>query len=39
MKNGKCKGRQVNDPSAHINGPKDTGAVNDQISDDMCPEV
>jgi hypothetical protein len=39
IKNGKCKGRQVNDPSAHINGPKDTGAVNDQIPDHMCPDV
>ena len=38
-KNGKCKGRQVNDPSAHITGPQDTGAVNDQIPDDMCPDV
>ena len=39
VKNGKCKGRQVNDPSAHITGPSDTGAVNDQIPDDLCPEV
>ena len=28
---GKIKGRQVNDPSAHVTGPSDTGALNDHI--------
>ena len=32
MKNGKIKGRQVNDPSFHLNTNNDTGAANDQIS-------
>lgn len=29
---GKIKGRQVNDPSALVNGPDDTGALNSHIS-------
>ena len=39
-KNGKVKGRQVNDPSALVNGPTDTGALNSYISVDTdCPTV
>ena len=39
---GKLKGRQCNDPSAHISGPTDTGAVNDHIPKGhprRCPPV
>ena len=40
MKNGKIKGRQVNDPSFHINNSnEDTGAANDQICLDKGPFV
>ena len=40
VKNGVVKGRQVNDPSAHITGEDDTGAVNDQIPRNSdCPST
>ena len=40
MKNGKTKGRQVNDPSALVTGPHDTGALNSYIDVERdCPTV
>ena len=40
VKEGKIKGRQVNDPSARVTGRNDTGAVNDLIpSHSTCPET
>ena len=40
LKNGTVKGRQVNDPSAHVVFPSDSGALNDHISVDTdCPDI